>query len=52
MTVMERISGTDDPSEASGTTNREITKIYVDPAKPEYKVQSLTADIIYRYKTG
>ncbi len=52
MTVMERVSGADDPSEVHGATNREITKIYIDPGKPEHKVQSLTADIIYRYKTG
>jgi hypothetical protein len=52
MTVMEHVSGTDEPSEIPGVTNREITKMYIDPAKPEHKVQSLTADIIYRYKTG
>jgi len=52
MPVIVHTLGSDDPSEATGTTNCEIMKKYIDLAEPEHKMNSLTADIIYRYKTG
>jgi len=52
MSVTERTPDSNNRSEATGVTSGRIMGAYIDHAEPEHKLHILTADIIYRYKTG
>ncbi len=52
MPVVERTPGTEIPSEITGIMDSGVMKNYIDHADFEHKMHSLTADVIYRYKTG
>lgn len=52
MSVTERTPDNNSRSEATGVTSGRITGTYIDYTEPEHKLHILTADIIYRYKTG